>query len=283
MFFKYNYYKRNSRKILKHLYKVHKYNSNECIIPSYSTKEDQENLKKEVQEFFKQYFGELNFDIKYLYPSQFEVIEDNFINSNIFNEDQVTNFLANSHKVVNLFDVDIFFTDVLYESRVRSISTHEGQYFFDDVTLSKVSISNLQSTYVHELGHMLASKNIYNVADTTNDEFISIFLEYLYLHEDSEEFLNCETNRWLNVANTNKGIKADIYYTGNTYALFLYYIYRNSTPYVQKEILKDFKTVITGENSVQSFLTTYNLDMSNSDIVKPTLDSINRSKQRLKK
>lgn len=233
--------------------------------------EDVTSLKNNMNEFFLEKFPDLNTDVYHIDYTKHSHDDKYYIN------------------LKNMFDINIFFSEIAFHSSIEFDTLNGQNYFIDDIILPKLSCTNTFAIYAHELVHLLTLRNQYAFPNELDKEMLSIFIEKINIKEDSFEYHLNEFIRWssLNLGKDNVNfdestlIKAYMYYNSFIKANYLYHLYRNMN-YCQRTILFEaINFVFQGILNMDQFCFMYDIDLNNKNIYDISIDSINNAKKNI--
>ncbi|MFI3261046.1 MAG: hypothetical protein R3Y13_04985 [bacterium] len=275
----------NSRKILKKLRKLDFPNE---FISHVATDDEFKNVVEVTKDKFISLFGEFDRNVNFINKKKYIEINKELrklVKRNLF-EKEYEKLAKNKSEVTDLFEIPILPSEEKFDTSVYSRTFSKNTYFVNGVILSKENLSTLSSCYAHECTHVLTERNKRTVSDELDREFLSIFLEKIFIKEDSEEFKISELNRWVDINPVNletftneEKFVLHTYYNANVLAVYLYYIYRNMKEPSRLKLLKDIRKVFTGNFTTKEFMNKYNLNFKNDDVVTVVLDAAKESKK----
>lgn len=164
---------------------------------------------------------------------------------------------------------------------------------YKGIELAKKTTDLSALSYTHEITHSQLNHVKGLIADYSNIEFLSIFLETLQSYETSDKLLRIHDSERLSElagiinelekyhTSTEEDIKA-VLVEGSSYAestlkaYNLFIRYYNSFLAIRKEILNDIQKIFNQEISVEDFLTKHEITFDNSQNVKSLSNYLRR-------
>lgn len=159
--------------------------------------------------------------------------------------------------------------------------------FFENITIACKNIIPLDAVYLHELIHALVVKDITCITDYLDDEFLSVLLEKIFLHEYYGEATTKASiyNRWVSI-NLNFDNMYDYenynttqsYYKSQVLSIYLYEQYKKMTNYEKKIIFKNIKDILEGNIKIHEFLEIYGLHLRKSEVCNVAIENLQKNK-----
>lgn len=247
-----------------------------------------ESIKNNVINNTKNFLNGVNLDVKWLEKDKVDEFEFKYA----FDAHR---YIMEEAHTGSIFDIPLI--------RSNQYSSYIDQHLgidedFKDVVFKRIGlllyddVDILESTYFHELGHALISRNWYVMTNPLLDEYIPHFLEMFYNYVilgDENRYLKKLLQKMQNRTHSNLLLSKDHSYIGllsrddlmYTLALILACItfekYIDFNMQDKEEMEKDVKDLLNGIITVEEFMKKYEVNFDNSSAIKLYKRSVERA------